>query len=400
MTIARDSSQFQSADYPPLPWRHQNNFDLLINGNVFYQEIFAQISSARYRIDIEMYLVQSGMVTRKLSDALIAAAERGVIIRLLFDYMGSQKLRSRDRQNLRKNGIQLRFYNRFQAKRIFHNLARDHRKIIVIDDRVAFTGGAGFSDEFDPAGQNQTAWRELMIKITGPTVQDWRALFERAWQQYQGPVGLTDWRQKIYDFRQSHKKHLRLPGDRTQARVNGSRGMGSEQIKGALVTELRKANYTAWFATAYFYPPRKLRKALEKAAKRGVDVRLLLPGPRTDHPSIRYAGRTYYEELLEAGVKIYEYQPSFMHMKVAVVDDWVSVGSCNFDRWNLRWNLEANQEILDHNFAQSVRDMLVNDFNSSQLYTPQNWPNRPGLQKLKERFWSAIGILLEQLFYR
>ena len=394
------SISFKASDYPPLPWRTGNRHRLLINGSEFFPAIIEAIDQARERIEVELYLVESGVTTDHFIEALIRATRRNVTVRMLIDYVGSKRFRARDRNRLNDNGVSLRLYNRFQTKRPFHNLARDHRKIITIDDQTAFVGGAGISDDFSPDIHGKKAWRELMLEINGPTVQDWRALFERAWDQHQGPPGLQHWRQRIYDFTQTHKKHLRLNTSEPQARVNGSRGMGSEQIKGALVTELRKARYTAWFASAYFYPPRKLRKALEKAARRGVDVRLLLPGSRTDHPSIRYAGRTYYQSLLEAGVKIYEYQPSFMHMKIAVVDDWITAGSCNFDRWNLRWNLEANQEIIDPDFANQVRDMLVEDFKNSRLYTLQSWPDRPLLQKLKERFWANIGIFLEQLFYR
>lgn len=395
-----DTITFKASEYPPLPWRTGIRHKLLVNGGEFFPAIIEAIENAREQVEVELYLVESGAIADCFIDALIQACERGVKVRMLIDYVGSQKFRARDRNRLHDNGVQLRLYNRFQTRRIFHNLARDHRKIVTIDDRVAFVGGAGISDDFSQEAHGDKAWRELMLEITGTAVKDWRALFERAWEQHQGPAGLKHWRQRIYDFTQTHKKHRRLTTNEPQARVNGSRGMGSEQIKGALVTELRKAKYTAWFASAYFYPPRKLRKAIEKAAQRGVDVRLLLPGPRTDHPSIRYAGRTYYQGLLEAGVKIYEYQPSFMHMKIAVVDDWTTAGSCNFDRWNLRWNLEANQEIIDPDFANQVRDMLVQDFKESKLYTLQTWPERPLLQKLKERFWANVGIFLEQLFYR
>lgn len=394
------SEYFQSDNYPPLPWRTGNSFELLINGDVFFPEILKAIVNAKSHIEIELYLFESGKIANEFIRALTQAARNGVTVRLLLDYIGSKKLRTRDRHRLREHGVQLRFYNRLQARRILHNLARDHRKIVTIDDRVAFVGGTGVSDDFDPHSKGDRAWRELMVKITGPVVKDWRALFARAWQHYKGPEGLKNWRQRIYDFTQSHKKHPRLLTDKPQARVNGSRGMGSEQIKGALVTELRKARYTAWIATAYFYPSRKLRKAIRKAAKRGVDVRLLLPGPKTDHPSVRYAGRTYYSELLKDGVKIYEYQPRFMHMKVAVVDDWVTVGSCNFDRWNLRWNLEANQEAIDPAFAEDIRNMMVEDFKECILYTPQTWPNRPLHQKIKERFWFNIGAFIEQIFYQ
>ena len=392
--------KFQSANYPPLPWRANNNFNLLINGDAFFPEILHAIQDAQQHIAVELYLCESGNIADQFIEALCAATSRGVVVKLLFDHLGSQGLKNKDRRKLNDAGIELRFYNKLQTRRILHNLARDHRKIITIDNRIAFVGGAGIKDAFDPETSGSNAWRELMIKVTGPVVSDWRYLFDRAWLQHEGPEGLTHWREKIYDFSQLNKKLPRLITEKPQARVNGSRGMGSEQIKGALVTEIRKAKYTVWIATAYFYPPSKILRALRNAAKRGVDVRLLLPGPKTDHPSMRYAGRVYYEGLLKNNVKIYEYQPNFMHMKIAIVDDWVSVGSCNFDRWNLRWNLEANLESIDPVFARQSRDMLVKDFQCSELFSAQSWPKRPFHQKLKERFWTLIGMFIEQLFYR
>ncbi|MCG8671410.1 MAG: phospholipase D-like domain-containing protein [Pseudomonadales bacterium] len=389
--------------HPALPWRVNNQFQLLVNGDVFYPEILRAIENAQQSIEIELYLCDSGDIANQFIETLSAASKRGIEVRVLLDAVGSNGFKQRDRQQLRNNGVDLRFYNRFQTKRILHNLARDHRKIVAIDNKIVFVGGAGIADEFfnkDGNAENPSSWRELMVKIQGPIVADWRYLFERVWHQHKGPEGLTHWRDKIYDFTRYYQKQARLITEKPQAHVNASRGMGSEQIKGALVTELRKAKYQAWIATAYFYPSRKLRRAIRRAAKRGVDVRLLLPGPKTDHPSIRYAGRTYYSDLLNDGVKIYEYQPSFMHMKIALVDDWVSVGSCNFDRWNLRWNLEANQEVIDPRLAKQVFDMLVNDFKSSVLYSAESWPERPYFIKLKERFWAYVGVFIEQYLYR
>src|SRR5690606_24313132 len=152
-----------------------------------------------------------------------------------------------------------------------------------------------------------------------------------------------------------------------------------------------------WISTAYFYPSGKLLKSLRKAAQRGVDVRLLLPGPYTDHPSVRHAGRSWYTPLLQDGVRIFEYQPRVLHMKLALVDDWCSVGSCNFDRWNLRWNLEANLEVIDHHFSQNTKSMLVNDFANSIEYTLKKWKQRSLLEKFREHFWKYIGLILNRL---
>jgi len=182
-----------------------------------------------------------------------------------------------------------------------------------------------------------------------------------------------------------------------QARVNATRGLGNNSIIGALPAEIKKADALIWMSTAYFYPPGKLLKALRKAALRGVDVRLLVPGPYTDHPSVRYAGRAWYSTLLRDNVRIYEYQPRFLHMKLALVDDWCSVGSCNFDRWNLRWNLEANMEAIDSEFSRNLEAMLVNDFAQSVEYTLSQWKQRSRWEKAREYFWKYVGLILNRL---
>ena len=155
-----------------------------------------------------------------------------------------------------------------------------------------------------------------------------------------------------------------------------------------------------WIATAYFIPPWKIRRALKKAVRRGVDVRLLLPGPVTDHPAVRHAGRRYYQRLLRHGVRIFEYQPRFLHQKVIVCDDWVSLGSANLDRWNLRWNLEANQEVSDAGFARATCAMLANDFNDAVECRYETWRRRPWRARLPEWLWGMVDRLLERLSRR
>jgi phosphatidylserine/phosphatidylglycerophosphate/cardiolipin synthase-like enzyme len=378
------------------PWRSGNQFQLFIDGNQFFPRMLDAIQQARFQIDLEMYLFESGQVADEFIAHLLAARSRGVRVRLLLDAVGSLFLKTADRDTLRGGAVELQFYNSLATSKWLRNLARDHRKILTIDQRLAFVGGAGITDDFHPAIRGTQAWRELMLEISGPVVHDWCSLFELTWQQPEGPLTMLHWTSRLALRDRSSKRQPRIPGQTPQARVNRSRGMGYEPIKGALIAELEKARYYAWISTAYFHPPWRLRHAMIKAAKRDVDVRLLLPGPRTDHPAIRYAGQNYYSELLKAGVRIYEYQPSFLHMKAAIIDDWCSIGSCNFDRWNLRWNLEANQEILDYQLAEKARQMLVADFSRSRLIDPAYWQHRPWHQRIKEQFWHGVSMRIDR----
>jgi phosphatidylserine/phosphatidylglycerophosphate/cardiolipin synthase-like enzyme len=168
----------------------------------------------------------------------------------------------------------------------------------------------------------------------------------------------------------------------------------------SLVRALNSGQTRIWLATPYFLPTWSVRRSLRRAASRGVDVRLLLTGPRTDHPSVRYAGHRYYPRLLRAGVQIFEYQPCFLHLKMVLVDDWVSLGSCNFDHWNLRFNLEANLEALDPRLTAQVQASFEQDFASSSAVTLDEWASRPLWQRVKQRIWGWLDRLVVNVLGR
>ena len=379
-----------------LPWREDNNFTLLMDGDIFFPKILLAVDKAHSAIDIEMYLFESGEISDLFIQALIRAKARGVYIRLVLDDVGSHNLNNTDRQRLKKGGIDLRIFNPLRRKKRFRNLSRDHRKIIIIDDVSCFVGGAGITDSFYPKVTGSRAWRDTMVELNGPVVRDWQLLFERTWLHYDDIH-----KQEIRDQLKaalSHQESTPLQNRTTpQARVVASRGIGNKPIIASLISEINKSQTRVWLCTAYFYPSRKLIKALIKAAKRDVDVRLLLPGSHTDHPSVRYAGRTWYKKLLRAGVTVYEFQPRFLHMKLALTDQWVSLGSCNFDRWNLRWNLEANLEAIDPTLASACQKMLENDFAESRQFNLTQWLQRPLIERFKERFWKLVGSLLSRI---
>ena len=164
-----------------------------------------------------------------------------------------------------------------------------------------------------------------------------------------------------------------------------------KELKRSLLKHIRAAERRVWIATAYFIPSRRLRRTLRRQARQGVDVRLLLPGPITDHPGVRYASQRYYAPLLRDGVRIFEYLPRFNHTKLAVCDDWVSIGSSNFDRWNLRRNLEANQEVEDRALADQAVALLLADLDEAREMGPaERWRRRPLYLRLREWFWSAV----------
>ncbi|MNZ99317.1 putative cardiolipin synthase YwiE [compost metagenome] len=258
-----------------------------------------------------------------------------------------------------------------------------------MDQRQAYVGGTGATDEFWSARDNTSAWREVMVEMEGPVVADWQSLFERQWQAC---LEQKAWRPK------DGMLLTRLPPFPSSGsglgRVAYADASQHRDILQSLIRALRGARQRVWLATPYFLPSWKVRRALRKAAQRGVEVRLLLTGRLTDHAPVRYAGQRYYPRLLRAGIRIYEYQPRFLHLKMALVDDWTSVGSCNFDHWNLRFNLEANLETHDPEFTAAVEECLAADFAQSQEIDLETWRARPWWKRLRQRLWGALDRLV------
>jgi len=261
-------------------------------------------------------------------------------------------------------------------------------RLLLIDGECAFAGGAGLTDEVEPPHAPGLQWRETMVEIHGPVLADWQRLFAESWDRYaEQPLGLP-----------AATPAAVSDGGKGRVTVNEARRrMG---IQRSLLKQIKRAEHRIWFATAYFIPSWTLRRRLKQAAGRGIDVRLLLPGPITDHPGARYASRRYYARLLHSGLRIFEYTPRFFHAKTVLCDDWVTIGSCNFDRWNLQWNLEANQEIDDPAMAGAVAAMFEADYANSVEQTAEAWAQRGWHQRLLEWFWRRVERLSLKIRHR
>jgi len=367
------------------PWRRGNRFELLVDGHVYFPRMLEAIERARRYILLEIYLFESGTVANHFIEALVRAAARGVAVKVLIDDYGAAKLVHRDRERLTTAGVDLVFYNPVHLRQWFGNMFRDHRKLLIVDGEVAFVSGTGITDEFDNLKKPARSWRETAVRISGPVLTDWQELFVRVWNRHAS-------------------QELILPTPAPLAESADMRGrvaiaspLRAQDIRRSLFRRVRDAGQRVWLATAYFVPSRKLLRALKRAAQQGVDVRLLLPGRHTDHPAIRHAGRRFYSLLLRHGVRIFEYQPRFLHAKTLLCDQWVSIGSSNFDRWNFRWNLEANQEVDDAGFAASVHAMFEADLKVSVEIDKEQWKRRRWITRLREHLWGRVDMWLENL---
>jgi len=378
MTAQPDLEQSTTTGWP---WRLGNEFRLLNDGGEFFARMLAAIEEARRYVLLEMYLVRSGAVATRFIDALGRAAGRGARVCVMFDGFGALGLTRADRRRLLDAGLELRFFNPLRLGNRLSNLLRDHRKLLLADGRVAFVGGAGLTDDFAP-GARRGPWRELMVEIQGPVIADWQRAFARTWRRCGPELALVE------------PPACEAHADGAAGRLSLSEARQRSVLANGVLRRIDSATARAWIMSAYFVPSRRFRKALRRAARRGVDVRLLLPGARTDHPWVRQAARRFYGKLLRNGVKIFEYQPRMLHAKMILCDDWVSLGSSNLDRWSFRWNLEANQEIADADFANTAAAVFAADFAVSRALSRRYWRQRAWLDRLRE---TIAGVLDREL---
>jgi cardiolipin synthase len=369
------------------PWRPGNTFCFLHENATFFARMQAAIDEARSYVLLEMYLIASGALATRFIIALCAARARGVRVCVLLDGFGALGLRRADRRRLREAGVELRFFNPLAAAKGFANLLRDHRKLLLADGRVAFVGGAGLTDEFAPEAP-RGPWRELMLQIEGPVVADWQRAFARTWRRFGPELALP----------QAHPCAPDPQG--APGRLALSEARQRSVLASGVLRRIDHACARVWIMSAYFVPSRRFRKVLRRTARRGVDVRLLLPGPRTDHPWVRQAARRFYGKLMRSGVTIWEYQPHMLHAKMILCDDWVSVGSSNLDRWSFRWNLEANQEIDSASEAQAAAQLFMEDFGASRQISRRHWRERARLDRLREAIAGALDRLLDSWRHR
>jgi phosphatidylserine/phosphatidylglycerophosphate/cardiolipin synthase-like enzyme len=364
------------------PWRPGNDFRLLHENDEFFAHMLRAIEDAGRYVLLEMYLVSSSGIATRFIEALLRARVRGVRVCVMFDGFGALGFKRTDRRRLVDGGVELRFFNPVTFGNRFANLLRDHRKLLLADGELAYVGGAGLTDEFAP-GWPGGAWRDLMLEIKGPVVGDWQRAFARTWRRCGAELGIPD------PLACTPQPHGAL------GRLSLSEARQRSVLANGVLRRIDAAASRVWIMSAYFVPSRRFRKALRRTARRGVDVRLLLPGARTDHPWVRQAARRFYGKMLRSGVKIFEYQPRMLHAKLILCDEWLSVGSSNLDRWSFRWNLEANQEIANADTAAEAARLFEGDFAASRAISRRDWRQRARLDRLREWIAGALDRLLD-----
>ncbi len=362
-----------------------NRVEALQNGDEIFPSMLAAIRAARQTITFESYIYWSGDIGQKFADALSERARAGVRVHVLLDWVGSQKIEDRLLDAMRVAGVQIYLYRPlswYQFKRINN---RTHRKLLVVDGRVGFTGGVGIADKWNGKAQDAEHWRDSHYRIEGPAVAQVQATFLENWQKVSGEV--------------LHGPEY-LPSVEPKANVraqmfSSSPDGGAQSMHLMYLLVIAASTKSLDLASAYFVPDEITSEALLAAMRRGVRLRLIVPGPITDTQLVRRASRATWGPLLAAGAEIHEYQPTMFHCKVLIADGMlVSVGSTNFDPRSFRLNDEANLNVYDPAFAAAQTAVFERDIVQSRRMSLAEWQARPWHEKLLE--WAA-GLLSSQL---
>jgi cardiolipin synthase len=357
-----------------------NRVDLLENGDRIFPAMLAAIDAAKATVNLESYIFWSGTIGDRFRDALAAAARRGVAVRVLVDGVGSgRKLSDVDVRAMQQAGCLVEFYHRVRPWMLdtFNN--RTHRRLLVVDGRVGFTGGAGIADVWLGDADSPSHWRETQVRAEGPIVAQLQSAFQETWGEARGEVLVGE------------PFYPRLePAGTVQAQVlTSSRRAASSATKLLFAVSIAAANERILIANSYFVPDRDAIQLFADAARRGVDVRILVPGTFNDVPATKAAGKSGFGELLRAGIRIYEYRPTMLHTKTMVVDgQFATVGSTNFDNRSFRLNEELNLTVYDTDFAQRVEQEFWQDLKRSRPYTYEEWAKRPLTQRIFE--WAVV----------
>jgi cardiolipin synthase len=336
-----------------------NKVQILLNGDGTYPELWKDIASAERTITVQMYYSQPGAVADTMAKYLIDRAEHKVRVLLLLDAFGSQPLRREWRDSLKHAGVEVKWLRPLRWYTLQKAAQRSHVRVVVVDGKVGYTGGFGLADYWLGDGHHEDQWRETNVRFEGPTVAALQAAFAAAWAEATGELLTGD----LFFPRSSFAD----VGDVQAGLMYSIPSTGSTSAERFLALSIAGARKTLYISNSYFVPGENFLQLLLAAAKRGVDVRVLTVSDKTDVKTTWYAGRTYYEKLLEGGVKIYEYEPTMIHSKSMVVDGiWSYVGSMNFDNRSLSFNNESLLVALDRRVGAQMNSIFMDDIKSSK----------------------------------
>ncbi len=361
-----------------------NRAEILNNGDEIFPAMTDAIRDAKVTVNLEAYIFKDDRAGKLVAEALMEAARRGVEVRVLVDGTGS-KFAGPLLARLRRAGVKTAVFRPIRLWSLLKIARRTHRKILVVDGAVSFTGGFCIADQWLGDARNPKEWRDMMVRATGPVSAQMQAIFSEDWTFTTGEILAGE---KFYP-------RLAPAGEIPAQAIKVSRGDSSSLAAMLHYVTVQSARRSIHIQNAYFVPTRQIRQALIQAARRGVDVRIMVPGRHIDEPLVRMASRRHYGELLAAGVRIFEYNRTMMHQKDAVIDGIFStIGSINFDARSLHENAEESFAFYDRELGARLEAVFAADEKHCREITYERWKRR----SVKQRLAEAVSGLFEPLY--
>lgn len=363
-----------------------DTFDVLQNGDEIFPAMLEAIGAAQRRISFESFIWSDGEVSRQFTDAFVAAARRGVDVRIVLDGYGARDLPRAAVKRLEDAGARLVWFNQLRTFTVDRVNYRTHRKVLVVDGQVAFTGGVGLADHWLGHAQSPDHWRDTQVRVRGPAVRALEASFYENWIESGGAEA-----PRLDPEPPEHA--AATPDARTVVAWSNFSG-GASNVKLLYLLSIAAARRSVDIQSPYVVIDASIRWSIAEARKRGVRVRILTDGENTDAMPVKWASRAGYHELLQQGVIVAEYQPTMMHVKALVVDDvWSIAGTANFDNRSLELNDELVVAAQDADLAATLVAAFDRDLSQSLVLSPDTWAARPLWHRPLERFWSLFGEL-------
>ncbi len=368
-----------------IPATEGNSLDVLRNGDEIFPAMLRSIADAQHTVDLTSYVYWTGEIAMRFAAALAERARAGLRVRVLLDAVGAHSMDSKLLQQMETAGCEVERFRQPGDVKLGELNNRTHRKVLVCDEEVAYIGGVGIAEEWEGDARDPSEWRDTHFRLRGPAVDGLRACFVGNWAET-GRV--------LYDERDRFPEQPQ-PGSSIVQVVQCPSQVGWSAMNTAVTALLRLSTRTLHLTSAYFVPDERMCAALVDAARRGVQVQVLVPGSNTDKRIVQVAGEADYETLMDAGVRVWRFEPTMLHAKVLTVDGIVScVGSANFDTRSMRLNEEANLIVFDADVTERLDRDLAEDLERSVPVDPEEWRRRGPLQRAKE---VVVGLLDDQL---
>jgi len=360
---------------------HGSKFTVLTNGDQIFPAMLSAIAGARRRIAFESYIFTEGDLAEQFTRAFEAAARRGVRVNMVLDAVGGKGISDEQVKRLEAAGCRLSMFNSPSWYSIEEVNYRTHRKILVVDGQIAFTGGVGVDDQWKGNAQDKEHWRDTQVQMNGPVARLVEGGFYENFVEAAGEVTpeLDD------------EEPAKDAAGRSIV-IRSSPTGGSNDLKRLYLLSIASAQQSLDITTPYFVTDESTRWAFEEAVRRGVKIRLIVEGDITDAMPVKYASRKHYDQLMTMGIEIYEYQPTMMHAKTMIVDGvWSMFGSANFDNRSLELNDELNVAVSSTDLAARFRADFEQDLKNAKKLELTTWRQRSLLQKVREQFWASFG---------